>query len=51
MVMALLASANRDPAEFDDPDRYDNHLAFSKGSHFCSARTSRGWRPGSRSST
>ncbi|WP_421841242.1 cytochrome P450 family protein [Mycobacterium sp.] len=41
MVMALLASANRDPAEFDKPDSFDitrdpnNHLAFSKGNHFC----------------
>lgn len=41
LVMALLASANRDPAEFDRPDAFDitrspnNHLAFSKGNHFC----------------
>jgi cytochrome P450 len=40
-VMALLASANRDPEKFDDPDRFDvarapnPHLAFGGGAHFC----------------
>ncbi|MCH9668914.1 MAG: cytochrome P450 [Actinomycetia bacterium] len=41
MVIPLLASANRDPKAFDNPEMFDigrdpnYHLAFSKGPHFC----------------
>ncbi|PTL80967.1 cytochrome P450 [Vitiosangium sp. GDMCC 1.1324] len=40
-VMLLLASANRDPRKFPDPDRFDisretqGHVAFGHGTHFC----------------
>lgn len=41
-VVIYLAAANRDPALFDDPHRFDverpnagKHLAFSGGRHFC----------------
>lgn len=42
MVHLRYASANRDPAKFDDPDRFDMersnaraHLAFGRGIHMC----------------
>ncbi|HYH29514.1 MAG TPA: cytochrome P450 [Pseudonocardia sp.] len=42
VVVVLLGGANRDPAVFTDPDRFDvtrenagEHLAFSSGPHFC----------------
>jgi cytochrome P450 len=42
LVTVSIAAANRDPALFTDPDRFDprranlrSHLAFAQGPHFC----------------
>jgi cytochrome P450 len=53
LVLPIIGSANRDPRQFPEPNRFDitrdpnPHVAFGHGIHFCLGHRSPGSRPGS----
>ena len=53
LILPMIGSANRDPQQFRDADRFDvnrdpnPHLAFGHGIHSCLGRRSPAWKLGS----